>query len=159
MPRADDIPSASLGLAAGLGLIALFLGLREWYERQAREPDLSPADQRHYFYQDLRRRLGVGVLLTIAILALAGSRIEPRALGRANLSFVALWFVVLALIAVLLGLALADLLATGAYARRRRKEMLRESIEAIRRDARQAAARSPRKTNGADESSPPSLPD
>jgi hypothetical protein len=155
MPQADDISSASLGLAVGLGLIALFLGLREWYERKAREPDLSPADHRHYLHQDLRRRVGVGVLLTIAILALAGSRVQPDAFGRANLSFVALWFVVLALIAVLLGLALADLLATGAFERRRRKEMLRESIEAIRRDARQAAARPPQKSKGPGDSSPP----
>ena len=142
MPRADDIPSASLGLAAGLCLIALFLGLREWYERKARESDLSPADHRHFTHQDLRRRLGVGVLFAIAVLALVGSRIEPQAAGKANLLFAGLWFVVLTLIIVLLGLALADLLATGAYARRRRKEMLRESIEAIRRDARRASARS-----------------
>jgi len=112
MPRADDIPSASVGLAAGLCLIALFLGLREWYERQAREPDLSPADDLHFSHQDMRRRLDVGVLLTIAVPTLAGSRIEPRAAGGANVPFVALWFLVLTLIMVLLGLALADLLAT-----------------------------------------------
>jgi len=142
MPGADDIPSASVGLAAGLCLIALFLGLRDWYERQAREPNLSPADLRHFAHQDQRRRLGVGILLAIAFLALAGSRIDPKAAGKANLWFVALWFVVLTLIAVLLGTALADLLATGAYARRRRREMLRESIEDIRRDARQASVHS-----------------
>jgi hypothetical protein len=159
MPRADDIPSASIGLAAGLCLIALFLGLREWYERRARESDLSPADQRHFWHQHLRRRLGVGVLVAIAILALAGSRIDPRAAGRANLLFAALWFAVLSLIAVLLGLALADLMATGAYARRRRKEMLRESIEAIRRDAREAGARPPGKTNGPADSTTSSQPE
>ncbi len=148
MPRADEIPSASVGLAAGLCLIALFLGLREWYERKARERNLSPADDRHFAHQDMRRRLGVGVLLAIAVLALAGSRIEPRAAGGANVLFVGLWFVVLTLILVLLGLALADLLATRAYARRRRREMLRESIEAIRRQARRAAARSPGETDG-----------
>jgi len=148
MPRADDIPSASVGLAAGLCLIALFLGLREWYERKARDPDLSPADNRHFWHQDMRRGLGVGVLLAIAVLALAGSRIEPRAAGRANVLFVALWFLALTLIIVLLGLALADLLATRAYARRQRRQMLRESIEAIRHQARQAAARSRGETGG-----------
>jgi hypothetical protein len=159
MPQADDIPSASFGLAVGLCLIALFLGLREWYERKARESDLSPADQRHFWHQDLRRRLGVGVLVAIAILALVGSRIDPGAAGKANLWFATLWFAVLSLIAVLLGLALADLLATGAYARRRRKEMLRESIEAIRRDAREAAARPPGKTNGPADSTASSQPE
>lgn len=148
MPRAEDIPSASLGLATGLFLIALFLGLREWYEQKARGPDLSPADDRHFMHQDIRRRLGVGVLLAIAVLALAGSLIDPHAAGRANLFFVALWFAVLTLVMVLFGLALADLLATRAYARRRRLEMLRESIEAVRRKARQASACSRRKTNG-----------
>ncbi len=147
MPRADDIPSASVGLAAGLCLIALFLGLREWYERNARDPDLSPADTRHFRHQDLRRRLGVGVLLAIAVLALAGSRVEPRAAGRANVLFVALWFLVMTLILVLLGLALADLLATRAYALRHRRQMLRESIEALRRQVRQAATRSRRETD------------
>jgi len=142
MPRADEIPSASVGLAAGLCLIALFLGLREWYERKAREPNLSPADNVHVWHQDMRRRLGMGVLLAIAVLAPAGSGIEPRATGRANVLFLALWFLVLTLIIVLLRLALADLLATRAYARRHRGEMLRESIEAIRQQARQAAARS-----------------
>ncbi len=148
MPRADDIPSASVGLAAGLSLIALFLGLREWYERKDREPNLSPADHLHFAHQDMRRRLGVAVLLAITVLALAGSRIEPRAAGRANVLFVALWFLVLTLILVLLGLALADLLATRVYARRRRREMLRESIESIRQQARQASARSRGETDG-----------
>jgi hypothetical protein len=152
MPQAEDIPSASLGLAAGLCLIALFLGLREWYERKARKPELSPADDRHFTHQDLRRRLGVGVLLAIAVLALAGSRIEPRAVGRQNVLFVALWFLVLTLIMVLLGLALADLLATRAYARRHRREMLRESIEAIRLQARQAPASPQEETDGSTDS-------
>lgn len=156
MPRADDIPSASLGLAAGLSLIALFLALREWYERKAREQYLSPADELHFWHQDVRRRLGVGVLIAIAVLALAGSRIEPRAAGRANLVFVVLWLAVLTLIVVLLGLALADLLATRSYARRHRGEMLRESIEAIRQ---QASARARNEENGSHDAPPSGRPD
>ena len=136
MPQAEDIPGASLGLAVGLSLIALFLGLRQWYERKARESVLSPADQLHYGRQDTRRWAGVGTLLAIAVLALAGSRIQPGPAGRPNLVFLALWFVVLALIMVLLGLALADLLATRSFARCHRKQLIRESIEAIRQEAR-----------------------
>jgi hypothetical protein len=159
MPRADDIPSASVGLAAGLSLIALFLALREWFERKAREQYLSPADELYFWHQDVRRRLGVGVLIAIAALALAGSRIEPRAAGRANLVFVVLWLTVLTLIVVLLGLALADLLATRSYARRRRREMLRESIEAIRQQARQASARARNEENGSHDAPPSGRPD
>jgi len=154
MPQADDIPSASVGLAAGLCLIALFLGLREWYERKARDTELSPADHRHFRHQDLRRRLGVGVLLAIALLALAGSRIQPQAPGKANVLFVALWLLVLTLILVLLGLALADLLATRAYSQRQRRQMLRESIDAVRRQARQAATRPRGQTDGPDPPAP-----
>jgi uncharacterized membrane protein len=156
MPGADDIPWASVGLAAGLCLIALFLGLREWYERKAREVELSPADHHHFRHQDTRRRLGVGVLLAIALLALAGSRIQPRAPGRANVLFVALWLLVLSLILVLLGLALADLLATRAYSRRQRRQMLRESIDAIRR---QAATRSRGPTDGPTDPAAPREPE
>ncbi len=75
---ADDLGSASAGLAAGLTLIALFLGLRQWYERRARESDLSPADSVHFARQDMRRRAGVAVLVAIAVLALAGSQVAPR---------------------------------------------------------------------------------
>ncbi len=148
MPRVDDIPSASFGLAAGLCLIALFLGLRQWYERRAREPDLPPADEHHFWCQDLRRRLGVAVLLAIAGLALMGSRLAPRPAGRANLLFVGLWITVLALILVLLGLAMADLLATRAYARRHRKQLIRESIAAIRREAARRLASPRHETDG-----------
>ena len=35
MPPSNDLPSASLALAAGISLIAAFLGLRQWYERRA----------------------------------------------------------------------------------------------------------------------------
>ena len=52
MPPANDLPSASLALAVGLCLISLFLGLRQWYERKAREPDLSEADRVHFSRQD-----------------------------------------------------------------------------------------------------------
>lgn len=109
-------PRHSFGLAIGLSLIVLFLGLRQWYERNARQTDLSLADQHHYWHQDTRRWAGVGTLFTIAVLALIGSRIQPGAAGTASLWFVILWFLVLALILILLGLALADLLATRSFA-------------------------------------------
>ena len=57
MPPANDLESASLALAVGLCLISLFLGLRQWYERRAREPDLSHADQVYFSRQDVRQKL------------------------------------------------------------------------------------------------------
>jgi hypothetical protein len=136
MPTASDFPSASLALAVGLGLIALFLGLRQWYERRARELELSPEDLAHFSRQDIRRRLGVGVMSVIAVLALAGSRVSSRAGEKVNLLFLLLWLTVMALIVVLLILALADWSATRAYARRHRRQILRESLDPIRRQAR-----------------------
>jgi hypothetical protein len=139
MPPANDLPSASVALAAGLCMIALFLGLRQWYEWKAREPDLSKADQVYYSRQDIRRGLGVAVMVIIAALVLLGSRLEPKVQGKFNLLFLQLWVGVLALIIVLLSLALADWTATHSFARRHRREILRESIEAIRREAREVA--------------------
>lgn len=137
MPPVNDLPSASLSLAAGLCLIALFLGLRQWYERNAREPELSDADQIHYFRQDLRRGVGVAVILAIAVLVLIGSRVEVQFQGKFNLLFLQIWVAVLALIIFLLTLALADWSATRSYARRHRRKLLRESMDAIRREARE----------------------
>ncbi len=73
---------------------------------------------------------------TVFFSSIESSRIQPGPAGRPNLVFLALWFVVLALIMVLLGLALADLLSTRSFARRHRKQLIRESIEAIRQEAR-----------------------
>jgi hypothetical protein len=140
MPPERDLPTASLALAAGLCLIALFLGLREWYERRARERSLSPADQVHFSRQDTRRWVGVGVLLAIALLVLFGSRTEPLVECRASLLFLVLWLAVLALLVLLFTLALVDWRATRAYGKRRRREILRESLEAIRSQAKEARA-------------------
>jgi hypothetical protein len=128
-------------------MIALFLGLRQWYERRARPESMSPEDRAYFASQDLRRKLGVGTMVAIALLIGAGSYVPPRSTGRVNLLFVILWMTVLALILVLLVLALLDLAATRSYTLRQRREMIRESIDAIRHDARQAAARA-RKDEG-----------
>jgi len=140
MPPANDLPSASVAMAAGLCLIAIFLGLRQWYERKARDPDLSEADQIHFSRQDVRRGLGVGLMLAIALLVFVGARVEARDQGKANLVFFQLWVAVLALIGVLLTLALADWASTRTYARRQRKQLLRESLDAIRREARKSSS-------------------
>ena len=55
----QEVAAASRALAAGLALIAAFLGLRQWYERRARSQTLSSADQSHYARQDYRRWAGI----------------------------------------------------------------------------------------------------
>src|SRR6478752_7208344 len=135
MPTADDVPSASLGLALGLFLIALFLGLRQWYERRARDVDLSGADLSHFRRQDARRYLGVAVLLAIAAVVFVTTRLVPIVEGKANPAFAELWLLVLAMIVVLLGLALLDWLATRGYFERHRQEMIRESFLDVRKGA------------------------
>jgi len=141
MPNVNDMPAASLAMAVGLGLIALFLGLRQWYERRARPESTSPEDRAFFANQDLRRNLGVGTMVAIALLIAAGPYVPPRVGGRVNLLFVILWMTVLALILVLLILALLDLAATRSYAMRQRREMIRESIDAIRQHAHQVTTR------------------
>jgi hypothetical protein len=141
MPNVSDMPTASIAMAVGLCLIALFLGLRQWFERRARPESTSREDRTYFANQDVRRNLGVGNLVAIALLIGAGSYVPPRVAGRANLLFVILWMTVLALILVLLVLALLDLAATRSYALRHRREMIQESIDAIRHDARQTTTR------------------
>ena len=97
-------------------MIAIFLGLRQWYESRAREPILSDLDRGYFFRQDLRRGLGVGIMLILALGIWIGARIEPRVAGKANLAFVQVWFVVIVLILILLAVALLDWLDTRLYA-------------------------------------------
>jgi hypothetical protein len=141
MHMADEL-TASLMTSVGITLIAAFLGLRQWYERQAREQDLSGDDRGYFERQDVRRGIGVAVLLVIAVALSVGTRIPPKVAGRVNWAFVEVWLVVFALILVLLFLAFLDWIATRNYARRLRRSMARERIEMLR-DAISQAARTP----------------
>jgi len=127
-----DLASDSLWISCGIALIAVFLGLRQWYERRAREPDLSQADQVYFHRQDLRRALGVAVMLLLAAGLLIGSRIPFKLPGGPNPDFVAMWTGIVTLLLVLMGLALIDLLATRRYAQRKRRAMASERIDLIR---------------------------
>jgi hypothetical protein len=158
MPPAQDVPSASLGLALGVSLIALFLGLRQWYERRARNLDLSDADRSHFARQDARRILGVVILFAIAAIVAITARLAPAVQGKANPAFAELWLIVLALIVVLLALALLDWLATRVYYRRQRREMIRESFRGIRDDARRSTSENGENDQGPQESMPSDAP-
>jgi hypothetical protein len=138
MPLAIDLSSASWALAIGVTLIAMFLGLRQWYERKARATDLSEADRAHFTRQDWRRGLGVGIMCILALILPLGSRLEPKVRGKANVLFLAVWMIVLVLLVALLLLAMLDWVATRLYASRQRKSMFREHTDSLREQAKSA---------------------
>jgi hypothetical protein len=123
---ADDVASSSLLISSGITLIAVFLALRQWYEWRARAGDLSDRDRRYFFRQDVRRGLGVAVMLILAGGLYFGSRIPPQVAGRANLTFVQIWLAITGLIVVMLGLALLDWISTRLYARRQHRDLASE---------------------------------
>ncbi|APW60326.1 hypothetical protein [Paludisphaera borealis] len=151
MPGATDFQEACRALALGVTMIAAFLGLRQWYERKGRGDLASPEEAGFFRRQDVRRWLGVGVMLALAVEVYIGSWVEPRVGGRGNPRFVVVWLVVLSLIIVMLGLALADWLATRAYAARQRKAIFREQLDELRQEIQRRVAE-----RGGD--SPPELP-
>jgi hypothetical protein len=132
MPIDPDLASSGVLMSTGIALIAVFLGLRQWYESRAREPNLSDLDRTYFFRQDLRRGLGVAIMLILALGIWIGASMEPLIAGKANLAFVQVWLVVSLLILVLLVLALLDWLATRLYARRLRQSIARERIDLLR---------------------------
>jgi hypothetical protein len=122
----QDLASASLLISSGITLIAAFLGLRQWYEWRARDVDLSDLDRSYFFRQDVRRGLGVAVMLILAAGLYVGSRIPPKVADHANLTFVRVWLAISGLIIVMLGLALLDWISTRLYARRQHRELSSE---------------------------------
>jgi hypothetical protein len=128
----DDPSSSSLLLSSGIAFIALFLGLRQWYESRARDKTLSDPDRAHFIRQDVRRGLGVVVMLALALGLYLGSRVPFRAAQRPNPTFVEVWLAIIALLVVLLVLAMLDWVATRIYARRQRQLMARERQRMLR---------------------------
>lgn len=132
----DDLASSSLLLSSGIMMIAAFLGLRQWYEWRARESDLSDRDRHYFFRQDVRRGMGVAVMLMLAAGLYFGSRIPPRVAGHANLTFVQVWLAIISLILVMLGLALLDWISTRLYARRQHRSLASERQRILRETLR-----------------------
>ena len=132
----DDLVANSLLISSGVAMIAVFLGLRQWYEWRAREQDLSEHDRRYFFRQDVRRGLGVTVMLILAAGLYFGSRIPARVDGHANLTFVQVWLAIISLIIVMLGLALLDWISTRIYARREQRALASERQRILRETLR-----------------------
>jgi hypothetical protein len=132
----DELASSSLLISSGITLVAAFLGLRQWYECRAREPDISDRDRRYFFRQDVRRGLGVAVMFILALGLYFGSRIPPKVAGHANMTFVRVWLAISSLILVMLGLALLDWISTRLYARRQHRSLLSERQRILRETLR-----------------------
>ncbi len=163
MPIADSLALISLVLSVAIAAIAVLLGLSQWWEYHVRDTDLSDADHHHFFWQDLRRTLGVLLMLILAAGIYIGSRTPPRIAdfpldadvkqairavagtwvdtwinGQINPRFVVLWFVVIVVLMTLLALALFDWRATRRYARRQRKTLAGERLAILRDTFRRA---------------------
>lgn len=135
-----DIATASLVLSSIVLLLAMVLGWREWRDRLDRGEELSPEDTRHFALQDGRRLLGILVMVLLAVGLLVGSRIPTRLGNKANPQFLGIWFGVFLLIFVLLTLAMVDWIALRKFARRHRKEILRERVEILTEEKRRREA-------------------
>jgi heme exporter protein D len=139
MQPAYDPASSGLFLSLGIAMIAVFLGLSQWYEWRARDPDLPVKDLSYYRRQDLRRSAGVVLLLWLAIEIWSGSRIPHRIGQRPNPTFLFIWLSVGIKLIVLIALAMLDLLHTRRYARRHRRSMIIERLKLVRDARRQKA--------------------
>ena len=144
MDQSSSLGWTSLVLAIVVGLIAALLGLRLWWERADRDPNLPAADRKHFNIQDLRRAIGISLMAFVAFGVYAGSRLPTRVVSPApaqgetameshpNRHFLALWLGVLAAVVMLLALAMIDWISTRQYARRHRRELDRERFEILR---------------------------
>lgn len=142
MHPAYDPASSGLFLSLGIGMIAVFLGLRQWYEWRARDSDLPAKDRSHFRRQDLRRTAGVVLMILLAIEIWAGSTIPHQIGHRPSRAFVFIWLGVGIELIVLLALAMFDLLDTRRYARRQRRSMILERLRLLR-EARDDSAGGP----------------
>ena len=165
MPTTSSLASTSLMLSVAIAAISVILGLRQWWEHHVRDDDLSDDDLRHFFRQDLRRAVGVLLMLGLALGIYVDSRIPPMVSdfpldkdfkeamrvvagcwvdtwinGQPNPQFLGLWFAMIVLLASLLAMALIDWRATRRYARRHRVTLAGERLEILRETFRRTDA-------------------
>jgi hypothetical protein len=148
-----DLAWTSLALALFIAICAVALGVHLWWERQRRESDPPALDRRHFLLQDLRRSIGILLMVLLATGVYVGSRLPTRVLDPApeahpNRRFLAVWLAVFASVILLLGLAVIDWISTRRYARRHREAMNQERIEILSDTLRHAKAAEDGQANG-----------
>lgn len=160
MGTSDSLAWSSLALSVLVALIAAVLGLGLWRDRRSRIPAPPASDRKHFFFQDLRRGLGVILLAILSPAIYVGSRLptfmidpaSPQPPGpdattagalvatavrlHPNHRFLAVWMAVFGSVVALLVLALIDWISTRLYARRQRNAMDRERLALFREAAR-----------------------
>ncbi len=118
--------------AIGTVAVAAFLGLWQWYDKRARRADADATDRLFSKRQDLRRSIGI-----VMMLLLAGAIFFVDSAGTSRRAQAVYLVFLAALIIGLLALALFDALSTLRYARRQRRELAQEHaklmLEVIRR--------------------------
>lgn len=139
MPADHDGELPGLALSLVVLAAAAFMARRQWAERGRRSTTLGEDDARHFARQDIRRFLGTALMAILAAGIAFGSRLGPIR-DRAEARFFArTWVAIAVLCAALLGLALADWLATHAYARRHRRALADERRALMEEEVRRRA--------------------
>lgn len=118
----------TLATAAFLTGLAILFACRQWVERAHRPDDLDELDTEHFRRKDQRRFSGTGLMVLIAALMFASTRIKIVDKPAVRL-WTYCWIAVLVLLLVLLFLAFADWAANARYARRHRNALRAEQQE------------------------------
>ncbi len=125
-PKPTGTGAAEIFAVAGfLVVLALFFAYRQWVERSRRGDELDPMDHDHYRRKDKRRFAGTAVMLIIASLMAASTRIPTTDKPAVRL-WTWTWICVLLLLMALLCLAFADWSANTRYAARHRAALRAE---------------------------------
>ena len=134
------LASLSVVVSSLVIVTAALLAAHQWHQRRDRGGTLSGLDASYFSRQDVRRGMGVVVMVLLALGLAFGARLNARVGGRANPVFVQVWLGVFILIFTLLCLALFDWVSTFLYARRQRRTMARERVELLRQLLRHTPA-------------------